>query len=70
MSKKTTADRRLSVGADHTPVHDEMRRRLLQSGAGLALAGLCLPHQVLAQKPGEPVVDAYVPREKYALRFG
>ena len=30
------------------PVHDGMRRRLLQSGAGLALAGLCLPQQVLA----------------------
>ena len=59
-----------AVACDDTPSHDEMRRRLLQSGAGLALAGLCFPHQVWAQKTGEPVVDAYVPREKYALLIG
>ncbi|MBP6109789.1 MAG: hypothetical protein KA388_06860, partial [Rhodocyclaceae bacterium] len=51
-------------------LQNEMRRRLLQSGAGLALAGLCLPNQVLAQSAKEPVVDAYVPREKYALLIG
>ncbi|MBK7684930.1 MAG: caspase family protein [Rhodocyclaceae bacterium] len=51
-------------------LQNEMRRRLLQSGAGLALASLCLPNHALAQNAKEPVVDAYVPREKYALLIG
>ena len=46
------------------------RRRLLLSGAGLALGSWCNVNPAWAQKAGEPVVDAYVPREKYALLIG
>jgi Caspase domain len=46
------------------------RRRLLTSSASLALASLCQTNFAFAQKSGDPVVDAYVPREKYALLIG
>ncbi len=77
MSSSTSDELHSSVGADGTAlhltgaaVHDHQRRRLLLGGVGLSIGGALLPKNVLAQKSGDPVIDAYVPREKYALLIG
>ena len=70
MSSSTSDELHSSVGADGTAlhltgaaVHDHQRRRLLLGGVGVSIGGALLPKNVLAEKSGDPVIDAYVTAE-------